>query len=243
MSKLAALSRSCFLMWSKGRSAESIARLYRVAVADVEAILGKRPLPPRQRIAGQGMRGIGRWVHVKHAQGWTIEELGRYFAVPESEIVRTLKHQPPPRPSRALDPSEKQRKAEERERQRAEARARTLAGRWLPDPSDPEAWRWRDATGDLVKVLTPPATTSPELVLQAGAAEIPATMLEPPALEPWAGPTSPHASAGKARKITAAVLAAAVKLHQDGRSWPVIARELGCHRMSLYHARRRELAK
>src|SRR5271157_439482 len=131
---LTALFRPSFLTWSKGRSAESIARLCHVAVADVEAIIGTRPPPPRERVAGQGMRGIGRWVHHKHAQGWTIEELARYFAVPESEIVRTLAHQPAPRPSRALDPGTKQRRTEERERQRAETRARERARRWLPDP-------------------------------------------------------------------------------------------------------------
>jgi hypothetical protein len=225
-------------MWSKGRSAESIARLYRVAVADVEAILGKRPLPPRQRIAGQGMRGIGRWVHVKHAQGWTIEELGRYFAVPESEIVRTLKHQPPPRPSRALKPGEKRRRVEERIRLREEARVQQQAHSW-----DRDDWRYRDdqPDADRIEALTPPpATAGPELVHQAGAAEIPAT-LEARTLEPWNGPASPYAS--EPRKITPAVLAAARKLHQQGRTWPAIAAELGCSRNALFYARKRELER
>jgi len=122
-----------------------------------------------------------------------------------------------------------------------EARARERAERWLPDPSSSEAWRWTDATGDLVKVEAPPATIVRELVDQLPAAEIPATLLEPPAPAPWTGPISPYAS--EPRKITDGVLAAAIKLHQEGRSWPAIARELGCHRMALYHALRRRVGE
>jgi len=48
---------------------------------------------------------------------------------------------------------------------------------------------------------------------------------------------SPHAS--PARKVTAAVLAEALKLRQAGWSWPRIAKHFGVHRNSLWHARQR----
>jgi len=238
MGKLAAIARQARLMRSKGWTPQSIARLYRVSVAEVETVLKLPPTPLEQR-ASQGMRGRFRQVRARHAQGWSIQSIAQHYGLPESEVIRTLEHRRPRGLSRAMPSVEKQRRSEERARQCAEARARERNRRWLPDPSDPEAWRWKDDAGDTVEVLAPPA----DLVDQLPAAEIPMTMLEPRALEPWAGPTSPYASPDKPRKITAAVLAAAVKLHQDGRSWPAIARELGCHRMSLYHARKGELAK
>jgi hypothetical protein len=55
-----------------------------------------------------------------------------------------------------------------------------------------------------------------------------------PVAESWG---SVHASGP--RKITAAVLDAAIKLHQDGWSRPAIAEKFGCHRMAFYHALRR----
>ncbi len=194
-------------------------------------------------VGDYGMTGKAQWVRIWRAQGWSIEELAQYFGVPSSVIIQVLECRQYRRPrfSRALPAAEKERRrvarAREREaraRQREKAKPKARARRWLLDD-----WRFKDDIGSdgTVELLAPLAAA--ELVHQASAAEISATMLEPPALEPWAGPTSPHASAGKARKITAAILATAVKLHQDGRSWPAIARELGCHRMALYHARKR----
>ena len=100
-----------------------------------------------------------------------------------------------------------------------------------------EDHRFRDPIVPL-ELLEPPAAdvAVAELVDQAAAAELapgPADPLRPVA-ETWG---SVHASGP--RKITAAVLATAIKSHQDGRSWPAIARELGCHRMAFYHALRR----
>ncbi|MGA2701993.1 MAG: helix-turn-helix domain-containing protein [Isosphaeraceae bacterium] len=183
------------------------------------------------------MRGRFRHVRAKHDQGWSIAELAQHYTLPESEIVRSLERRRPARPSRAMPPTERQRRAEQRTRQRAKASARARAQRWLPDPSEPEAWRWSDAPDDLVKVLTPP--TAPELLEQPAAAEIPAMMREPRAPEPWSGPISPHASPGKPRKVTAEILARALELRAAGVSWPEIARKFGCHRMAFYHALRR----
>ncbi|MGO9111958.1 MAG: helix-turn-helix domain-containing protein [Thermoguttaceae bacterium] len=44
------------------------------------------------------------------------------------------------------------------------------------------------------------------------------------------------------RKVTPQVLARAVELHRQGHSWPSIAAELGCHRQSLYFARKRSIS-
>ncbi|HKI21389.1 MAG TPA: helix-turn-helix domain-containing protein [Isosphaeraceae bacterium] len=174
------------------------------------------------------------WIRERHSQGATIEELARRYGLPESEVVRHLAFRRRPRPSRALAPGEKQRRIEEQARLREEARVLERAQRW-----DRDDWRYRDDERDpeASEVLMPPAVF--ELVAQAGASEIPATVLEPPALEPWSGPVSPHASPGKPRKITAEVLSEALRLHEAGMSWPAIARKFGCHRMAFYHAVRR----
>ncbi len=93
--------------------------------------------------------------------------------------------------------------------------------------------RYRDPVATLEFTTEAPAA---ELVNQAAAelAPGPVDPPRPPIAESWG---NVHASGP--RKITPAVLAAAIKSHQDGRSWPAIARELGCHRMALYHALRR----
>ncbi len=90
--------------------------------------------------------------------------------------------------------------------------------------------RYQDPIAPLERVEAPAAAIErPELIDPPAAAD------PPPAIaESWG---SVHASGP--RKITAAVLAAAVKLHQEGRSWPAIARKFGCHRMAFYHALRR----
>jgi len=48
---------------------------------------------------------------------------------------------------------------------------------------------------------------------------------------------SPHASGP--RKITAAVLAEALELREQGWNWPRIAKHFAVHRNSLWHARQR----
>ncbi len=83
----------------------------------------------------------------------------------------------------------------------------------------------------------PAAAIAAELVDQAAAAELaPGPAANPP---PSAAGTWGTFHTDRRRKITAAVLAAAVKLHQEGESWPAIARKFGCHRMSFFHALRR----
>jgi|GEM_PF-2159692 len=96
--------------------------------------------------------------------------------------------------------------------------------------------RFRDPIAPLELLEAPAAAPAAELVDQPATelAPGPADLPRPPIAESWG---SVHASGP--RKITPAVLAAAIKSHQDGRSWPAIARELGCHRMALYHALRR----
>src|SRR5271157_2251509 len=94
--------------------------------------------------------------------------------------------------------------------------------------------RYRDR---LEPIEVPTAAVAAADLVDQPAAELapgPVDPPRPPIAESWG---SVHASGP--RKITAAVLSAAVKLHQDGWSWPAIARELGCHRMAFYHALRR----
>ena len=155
-------------------------------------------------VGDYGMAGKARGARLKHAQGWSIEELARFYGVPSSIITAVLSSRRYRRPrfSRALNPAEKQRRAEERTQQREAAKAKAQASRWLVD-----------------------------------AAEIPAADLKPPAPEPWDGPTDWRWHGP--RKITPEVLTRAIELHNVGMSWPAIAREIGCHRMTLYFALRR----
>ena len=80
------------------------------------------------------------------------------------------------------------------------------------------------------------AIVAGELVDQAGAAKLaPGPADRPPAIaESW---ESVYASGP--RITTAAVLGEALKLRQEGWTWPAIARKFGCHRMTFYHALRR----
>jgi len=100
-----------------------------------------------------------------------------------------------------------------------------------------EDHRFRDPIVPL-ELLEPPAAdvAVAELVDQAAAAELaPGPADPPPAVaESWG---SVYASGP--RKITAVVLAEALRLREAGWSWPAIARKFGCHRMSFFHALRR----
>jgi len=105
---------------------------------------------------------------------------------------------------------------------------------------------WSDAARDDPRFRDPVARLEPleaptaaaivaELVDQAGAASAPGPVDPPrPIAESWG---SVHASGP--RITTAAVLGEALKLRQEGWSWPAIARKLNCHRMTIYHALRR----
>ncbi len=106
---------------------------------------------------------------------------------------------------------------------------------------------WSDAARDDPRVRDPVARLEPieapaaaaiaaGLAGQAGAAELaPGPADRPPAIaESWG---SVYASGP--RITTAAVLGEALKLRQEGWSWPAIARKLNCHRMTIYHALRR----
>jgi hypothetical protein len=91
--------------------------------------------------------------------------------------------------------------------------------------------RFRDPVAPLedLEVLELPAIAAAEVLDQVLVEQLPRVVAES-----WG---SPHAS--PARKVTAEVLAEALELRQAGWSWPAIARKLGCHRMTLYHALRR----
>jgi hypothetical protein len=125
-----------------------------------------------------------------------------------------------------------------RPRTRAEQLRLELNQSKLPKPKrPPDAWKLAAANDprylDPVETLPPPELLG--LVDQTAAELAPAAPTAPPPItESWG---SVHASGP--RKITAEVLARAVELHRQGRSWPSIAAELGCHRMAFYHAIRR----
>jgi len=158
------------------------------------------------------LAGITSTARKMVARGWTVESIARLYGVAVADVLAILPRRlpPPPRPAPQ------------------------------PKPVDPwrGTWHQRDDAGVEAPVVAEiPAV---QVVDQAGAAEIPAT-LEARTLEPWNGPASPYAS--EPRKITPAVLAAARKLHQQGRTWPAIAAELGCTRNALFYARKRELER
>src|SRR5208337_1551555 len=102
-----------------------------------------------------------------------------------------------------------------------------------------EDHRFRDPIVPL-ELLEPPAAdvAVAELVDQAAAELAPGPAAEPPrpVAASWG---SVHASGP--RITTPAVLDEALKLRQDGWSWPAIARKFGCHRMAFFHALRRPL--
>jgi|SRR5271157_406481 len=178
-------------------------------------------------VGDYGMSGKAQWVRIKHAQGWSIEEIARHYGVPSSIVIQVVQGRyRRPRFSRALPAAEKQRRLEERARLREEARALERAQRWESDEPDPEV---SESSSGAHAAALPPAA----LIEQAA-------RVEPPAVEPWSGPVSPHASEkGKPRKITAEVLTQALELRAGGWTWPAIARKVGCHRQSLYFALRR----
>jgi len=116
-----------------------------------------------------------------------------------------------------------------------------------PKPRIIDAWklaaledeRYRDSVAPFE---APAAAIAAELVDQAVAvAEMvpeprPSPLRVVPVAESWG---SVHASGP--RKITAEVLAEALRLREAGWSWPAIARKFGCHRQSLYFARKRTM--
>ncbi len=198
-----------------------------------------------RRNAEHAHGSTARWARIKHARGWSVQQLANRYGVSEGEILRVLEFRKLPRstlnspcPSRALPAAEKQRRKDERARLHEEALARRIAERlalcWEPDDSRHPDGIQADGTA----LTLPPAPAAAELLDQA-VAEIPPAELEPPAPEPWEGYVSPHATRARPWKITPEVLAEALCLRESGWSWPRIARKFGCHRMAFYHAIRR----
>jgi len=94
--------------------------------------------------------------------------------------------------------------------------------------------RFRDPIAPL-ELLEVPAAAIAEPVDQP-AAELAPSPADPP--RPVAASWGSVYASGP-RITTPAVLGEALKLRQDGWSWPAIARKFGCHRMAFYHALRR----
>ena len=225
---------------AKGWKLADIASTHDLTMREVQEILGTLVLPPRTR---SGVTGIAKAARGKHARGWPVEHLARFYGRPEAVIRGILGTEhyrsPGPRRSRALPRAEKERRLEARrlareERGRLKQQARI---RKQSDPWHAYGWRIRLEASERLEIAIAPPPPAPELLDQV-VAEIPAAELPPPApVEPWTG--SRDWRRHGPRKITPDVLAEALELRAAGWSWPRIARKLGCHRQTLYFARKR----
>jgi transposase len=126
------------------------------------------------------------------------------------------------------------------EQERLERRARER----LEKANRPPKWvdEWRAAAADdpaYRDPITPPAMTGAPPLPAIAAAELgqlgPIGRSRPnESPEPWG---SIHANAP--RKVSVPTLERALELRRGGMSWPAVARVIGCHRMTLYHAFKR----
>jgi hypothetical protein len=165
--------------------------------------------------------GMYRPIRRLAAAGWSAQAIAGIYGLTRADVRRVLT----PRDNHASVDAKKQ---------HGNLRL-PKPQRWVDQwrsPSDP---RYSDAAGPAPAVeLLPPIPTD-ELIDRA--TDAPA---QTKAVMPWVGAVNPVGSgAHPPRKITPAVLAAAIEAHAAGESWPAIAARLGCHRMALYHARRR----
>ena len=144
------------------------------------------------------MVGKGRWAHVKHARGWSIADLARYYGVPEAEIVRILEYRRLPKPSRAMPPAEKQRRSEARAAARCKLELRngpddgaaTAGGSVMMLGSRPRTRRRAGPPGPPKGRGGQRGAARTELVTgQAGVAGAPELVKPAPAT--WSGPMSP----------------------------------------------------
>jgi hypothetical protein len=164
-----------------------------------------------------------RWILKMSRGGWSVRDIASVYGLTPADVRRVLT----PRDTHASVDAKKQ---------HGNLRL-PKPQRWVDQwrsPSDP---RYSDAAGPApaVELLEPIPTD--ELIDRAtdAPAQTKAVMITP-----WVGAVNPVGSgAHPPRKITPAVLAAAIEAHAAGESWPAIAARLGCHRMALYHARRR----
>ncbi len=91
-------------------------------------------------------------------------------------------------------------------------------------------WRYREDVGP-AELPSRPAVDQVELDTSARIS----AAAPPP--EPWKGPAHPCATVRT--KLTREKLSEARRLRVLGWTWPAIARRLGVHRMTIYHAMRR----
>jgi len=227
------LARAIRIMANHGRSAREIAAHYGLHALAVRRFL-RRPLSKDRWAKGTARPIIGRIatrVRTMMDKGWNDQDIAAALELDPQRVRDFMWRLEPVRRGRLTRPrgrSEQERLVRNQSKLPPLPKPKRLPDAWkLAALEDP---RYRDP----VSTLEAPAA---EVVDQAAAAELapgPVDPPRPPIAESWA---SVHASGP--RKITPAVLSAAIKSHQDGRSWPAIARELGCHRMALYHALRR----
>ncbi len=228
------LARAIRTMANHGRSASEIAAHYGLDALAVRRFL-RRPLSKDRWAKGTDRPIIGpiaRRVRVMIDHGWNDQDIAAALDLDPQRVRDFMWRLEPVRRGRLVRPrgrAEQGRLEGNRNKTLRTPKPKRLPDAWkLAALEDP---RYRDP----VSTLEAPAPAA-ELVDQP-AAELPspaAAEPRPPIAESWG---SVHASGP--RKITPAILAAAIKSHPEGRSWPAIARELGCHRMAHAHALRR----
>jgi hypothetical protein len=218
-------------MANNGRSAKEIAEFYGVDPAAIGRFL-RRPLSRDRWAKGTDRPIIGSIATRVRAlvdHEWNDADIAAVLELDPQRVRDFLWRLEPVRRGRLTRPRTR---AEQERLERNQSK--------LPKPKRlPDAWKLAaledERYRDPVSTLEAPAPAA-ELVDQPAAelAPGPADPPRPPIAESWG---SVHASGP--RKITSEVLARAVAMRSQGMSWPAIARELGCHRMALYHALRR----
>jgi hypothetical protein len=232
------LAKSVRMLARGGMPAELIASRHDLDPATVRAFLAT-PLQADRYAKSTDRRIMGRL-------GLRVRELsGRGFSA--RDIAYALDLDPPAvrdflaRCQGVARP----RTRDEQEARERHARERLERANRPPKPDDPwrgSGWEWREDVGPDGSIELPAIAAAAELVTDQAAAELPRVEASAaPGPSTWSGPESPFVTGP--RKITEEVLERAHKLHQAGWSWPRIARELGCHRMALYHARKRSLGR
>ncbi len=152
------------------------------------------------------------WTRHLARKGWSVADIAALHQVSKAD-VRSMLAPPAVRPPNPKHPGAhfKQHNA------------------WSEAAAADPRYRDRLELPELLEALAAELVDRPAAEPAPGSADPP-----PPVAASWG---SPYASGP--RKITPAVLAAAAKLHQEGESWPALARRFGCSRMAFYHALRR----
>jgi len=223
-------------MANNGRSVKEIAEFYGVDPAAVRRFL-RRPLSRDRWSKGTDrpiIAQIATRVRALIDQGASDADIAGRLEL-DVERMRDFR--------RRLEPVRRGRLVRPRGRTEQEAfeRNKSKPRRAAKPKRQPDAWR--------IAALEDPRCCDPVATLEPPPAAIAAGVDQPaaPELAPGHAASPPPAIAGSwgsvhasgPRKITAAVLAEALRLREAGWSWPAIARKFGCHRMSFFHALRR----